>query len=518
MTRIWGLMPDNWESPVAPWEALSPERKRVVAQAWQTGVLEWKLNPDQRVVYRTTRKWQATPDAGRVFVWDMSRRYGKSTLELLMAFEDAIRNRRWRIPYVAPTYKMVEEILIPLIAELTQDCPPHIWSMKNYERSKTTLHFPQSGSAIKLVGLDVNPDGARGQWLDQCYGDECGFFDNFEYVLKSVLFPQMQKKTHARVVLGSTPPVSPAHYWSSVIVPEAIASGNYLKRTIEDNPMLSKRERDEFIELAGGRKAVACRREYFAEHIADSTLAIVPEFRDKEARLVRAVDPPRWRDCYVSLDPGWKDLTALLFGYAHFEQRKLVIEDEVAMPMANSDDIAAATKQKEAQLWGGLARYSRSSSDGTRSQPYLRVSDVKPETISDLWQHHGLLFTPTRKDNLDDQVNAVRVAVQQERIVIHPRCVKLIAQLRNAVWRNEARKVFSNDSAFGHFDLVAALIYLWRNINWARNPYPPGDRYVAGLKQEKTAKELGFGNLGESKWKPRAAARWRAGDRVKWRA
>ena len=290
--------------------------------------------------------------------------------------------------------------------------------------------------------------------------------------------------------------------------------------------MLSREEKDEFIALAGGRKSVSCRREYFAEHVADSTLAIIPEFTDKEQQIVKKVDAPRWRDCYVSLDPGWKDLTGILFGYCWFEKKILVIEDEAAMPMANSKDIAAVVYAKEKQLWGGLRRYSRSSSSGTREQPYMRWSDVKPETLSDLWMEHGLLFNQTKKDNLDDQVNAVRVAVQQERIIIHPRCQKLIAQLRNAVWKNEARKIFANEGRdFGHFDLVAALIYMYRNINWHRNPYPPGESYVAGVKIPSTSRIL-TGERGGTKWKPkpgaasgeRASRSWKSGTGQKWRS
>lgn len=473
----------TWSPSILTWDQASKEHRALLTKAWTSGELAWKLNPNQFGVYKHLRDWESQAGKGRMFALDISRRWGKSTLMLMMAYEDAIKHPKWRIPYCAPTYKMVNEILIPLMETLTADCPEHL--KPKYWPSKSEVHF-ENGSRIKIVGLDVNPDGARGTHLDRAYLDECGFFDSMEYLLNSILYPQMQMRKHARIYAGSTPPISPAHFWSQECVPAARNEGRAITRTIEDNPMLDVAEREEFIAAAGGRNNVTCRREYFCHHITDDTLAIIPEFMDAESATVRYVVPPSWRDCYVAMDPGWADLTAVLFGYWWFEQKALVIEDEVVASQKNSREIAEMIHEREKALWGDVKR--RASAHGPeRAQPYRRVSDNDHRLIHDLTMEHKLSFVPTQKDNLHQQINAVRVAIQQNKILIHPRCKILISHLKNGVWKNAEKKKFATGSkAFGHFDCVAALVYMWRNIDQYRNPYPPSERYVAGIKKNRS--------------------------------
>ena len=479
---------EPWVSPVVPWKNADKAHKKLLSQAWELGELSWKLNPDQLGVYTQLREWEKKPKAGRTFCLDMSRRYGKSSIMLLMAFEDAIKNPGWRIPYCAPTYKMVTEILVPLIRDLMVDCPDH--AAPKYWPSKHEVLFA-NGSSIKIVGLDINPDGARGTGLDRAYLDECGFFDSLEYLIKGILYPQMQMRKHARIYAGSTPPISPSHYWSEEMVPKAQNEGRCITRTIEDNPMLSDEEREEFIAEAGGRESTTCRREYFCHHITDATLAIIPEFRDVMDLSVREVKPPIWRDCYESMDPGWAHMTAVLFGYWWFEQRTLVVEDEIVESRKNSREIATLVKAKEKQLWGGLKRHARSS--GTlKPQPYKRVSDNDNRLIQDLISEHNLQFVATQKDNLQQQVNSLRIGVQEGRVIVHPRCTRLIAHMKNGVWKNMDRKKFAVEGkTFGHFDTIAALVYLWRNLDQHRNPYPPTERYVAGVRLKESTSGIG---------------------------
>jgi hypothetical protein len=96
---------------------------------------------------------------------------------------------------------------------------------------------------------------------------------------------------------------------------------------------------------------------------------------------------------------------------------------------------------------------------------------------------HVLQFTKTKKDTLEQHVNAVRVAFARGQIVIHPRCKKLIKQLRNGVFQNSRTRLrfdWKRDE-LGHFDCVAALLYLWRAVNENRhkNPYPVEAYYVS---------------------------------------
>jgi hypothetical protein len=487
----------KWKPSGVTWMNADKRTRGMLTNAWTAGELSWKLNPNQLGVYRELRAWEKDKDRGHLYALDISRRWGKSTLMVTMAFEDAIRNGGWRIVYCAPTNVMVKKILLPLVTILLQDCPEDL--KPEYFISEQRYVF-KNGSTIELVGMDVNPDRARGTFMDRGYLDECAFFDNLEYVLFSILYPQMQMRENARIIAGSTPPVSPSHYWSSEIIPAAINDNVYQKRVIDDNPMLSKEEIDTFCNaIPGGRKSVTCRREYYCEHIADSTLAIVPEWNDVEPICFKAVKPPMWRDCYVSLDPGWRDLTGVLFGYWWFEEKALVIEDEIAEPQLNSRQIAELVKEKEKLLWGGIRRRIANSLE-TKPQPYRRVSDNDHRLIHDLTMEHQLQFVPTQKDNIEQQVNALRVFVSRGKLFVHPRCVKLNQHLKNGVWKNlgERNKQFGSSGAFGHYDLIAALVYMLRNVDQHRNPYPQMERYVAGIKQKPTQS---YGLSKPSKWR-----------------
>jgi hypothetical protein len=79
-------------------------------------------------------------------------------------------------------------------------------------------------------------------------------------------------------------------------------------------------------------------------------------------------------------------------------------------------------------------------------------------------------------------VNGFRNALTDKRVWIHPRCVKLQSHLRAAIWKNELHKQFSwQGGPFGHFDLLAAALYMWRNVNQQRNPVPK-ELYAIGTE------------------------------------
>lgn len=68
-------------------------------------------------------------------------------------------------------------------------------------------------------------------------------------------------------------------------------------------------------------------------------------------------------------------------------------------------------------------------------------------------------------------VNEVRIWVAAGRVKIHPRCKQLIGCLRYGIWDNK-RTQFARSGAYGHFDALAALVYLIRNIDINSNPVP----------------------------------------------
>jgi terminase large subunit-like protein len=491
-----------WRSPVITWADCDKGRRALLEAAWSVGELGHLLTPSQQACDAKMTAWsRSSSRRGRVYVLDSSRRWGKSALLLKRALEKAIQNKGHRLVYFAPEYKMVNRIILPLMGLLTQDCPPGLHGKKqgpDWVKTDGTFYF-KNGSRIELVGLDVNPDGARGTGIDGGYGDEVAFFDKLEYLLTSVVMPQMLGRPHARLECASTPPVSPAHYWTQEMVPAAVADGAHDTRTIEQADQYDTAEIIEFVANAGGKDSIACQREYYCRHVTDESLAIIPEFQKIEGQCVRALEvTPKWRNCFVSMDPGWHDATGVLFGYWDFDNSWLVIEDEICAPQMTSEVIGLEIMRIEEKLWRGVPLKRNGK---VEKQPYYRVTDVDRRLTEDLQTMHGLAFTKVKKDSLEQQVNAVRVAFSRGQIVIHPRCKKLIHQLRNGVFqasRTRLRFDWKRDE-LGHFDCVAALLYLWRTAHDHRHksPYPVEAYYVNGKDHNP---KLGDKPPGFSRW------------------
>lgn len=492
-----------WRSHVPTWGQASPEQRALLDATWRQGNLSFLLTPSQQDSLRKIKRWERR-GKGRLFALDISRRWGKSVLCVAYAMEKAIIVPRLRIVYCAPTYEQVKKIVLPLFAFLTLSCPPTL--RPQWVKSEGHFEFP-NGSRIELIGLDKHPDGARGTGVDYVILDEAGFYDHLEYLIVSIINPQMLGRPHARIIAPSTPPTTPSHYWSETVVPNAIMEDAHDRKVLDDADQYSEEEIEEFYKkMPGGRGGTAARREYGAEHIPDATLAIIPEFTEHEKEVVREVVPPLWRDCYVALDPGYHDLSAALFGYWWWQEQALVIEDEIAAPRLNSRQIAEAIKGKESSLWKGVRR--RGSGDfESKPQPFLRISDNDPRLLADMLADHQLSFVPTKKDNLHQQVDQVRVAIQNHKILIHPRCKKLCMHLRNGIWK-KAGTEFAREDGFGHFDTIAALVYMWRNIHKRRNPIPKLETFVCVDLPNKAANDNA--RLPDSRWAKKADGdRWR---------
>lgn len=514
-----------WTPTTIPWDQCSPRRQETLCRAWLAGELRYKLDPVQAEdAVRVRQWWRDTEEAAqRWAVLDCARRYGKDTMMGTMAAELCIRRPKSRVPYAAPTQRMVTEILEEVFEQIFSDCPPPLRPV--WKKADSRWVFP-NGSRIILVGFDMHPDRARGRSMDAWFLTEPGFFSDLPRVMKTVLMPQALTNPHARGLMGSTPPETPSHPWSTTYVPLARARGRYIHRTLWDNPRVTERAKRSFIEETGGELSSETRREWYAEHVADAKLAVVPEFSggkqveldgvvvsETEEAICQPVERPRWFDAYTVLDPGWEHLCACLFGYYHFDLGMVVIEDEFAVPQQNTKKVAELIKTKEKELWGGSSRYHMG---GMRPQPYVRYSDTDLRMIGDLNQLHGILFAPTLKDNLSAQVNHVRVLVQQRQLRIHPRCTILRSHLRNGIWTKN-RKKFAESDEFGHFDTLACLIYLIRMVSRNRNPNPPstyglsGDNFVSPQKASReAAKRLGFA-IGS---KSRMDAGWRKKSRL----
>lgn len=427
---------------------------------WLRGDLKWKLHSAQQILDQVFRDAR-----GQLFVGNCSRQWGKSFWAVTKAIEIAIRVPKSQIRYGAAFQTDLVDFIIPAFDKILEDAPE---SVRGKKVGKFYV-FP-NGSRIKLVGLDKNPNGLRGNTLDLIIIDECGFVGNLDYIYKSVIIPATLHRPNCKIIFLSTPPSTPAHPFVDY-VQKAEAEDSYVKLDVFTNPLITEDDIERMAFEMGGRESTTFRRECLCEFITDDDLALIPEWNDKWIQAIPRDEFYVYYHKYVGMDLGVKDLTAAIFGYYDFKRASFIVEDELKMngPSMNTELLVAAIRKQELDLWNNKAEPRDFNGN---SIPYRRVSDNNwPILIQDLSMLHDLQFISTNKDNLEAMINEVRLMVQSGQILIHPRCKQLIGCLKYGVW-NAKKTMFSRSTLYGHFDHLAALVYLVRNLVKNTNPIP----------------------------------------------
>lgn len=465
----------------------------LIHDAWRDGQLRWVLRPHQRACYDHYRAWEKLDPAKqigrypRIFVLDIGKRWGKTSSRILTRFEDCRRRPRSSFRYTTAFQKDIEEIVEEVSQALLETCPDEYrpeYKIASKGRA-AGFYFPDNGSVLKCAGLDKNPNALRGRASDGDDISEAAFVRHLRYTAKNVLYHQYQGKPHARMCLESSAPLDPDTEYDTEFVEDAKARNAYWYGTIDDNTALSEEEREEFIRAAGGREHDDCKREYFNQRVRSAERMIVPEFRadlhvvqasEKEtAEEIALRTVPEYALTYVAVDPGVSDKLGMLHGYWDFVRQKLVIQRSWAESNANTAKVADTLLDTERELWlqeGAVLRHWTGKSIAL--PPYRRLSDVDKRLIIDMRELHGVSVQQTAKDEADAQVGALRIAFMRNQIEIWPDSGPLEAQLLAGKRKEGGRpSEWERSEVHGHFDCVAALVYLWRNVARNHNPFPP---------------------------------------------
>ena len=434
---------------------------------WESGeVVDFLLDSNQKEIYtryKTSKR--------KTHVTVLSRQSGKSYGLLTIAAQECMIRPKITVCYVAPRLNQGNKIVRATFLEIFKTCPLDL--QPKFLSKESCWLFP-NGSRLEISGFNAGEiESLRGPKAHLIIVDECGFMHELKYGLRSVLYPKLNS-TKGSMLLCSTLPKSAEHeYWE--IVKKAEFDGTLLKRDIFACPRYTKEDIDGFAEEVGGYDSVDFKREYLNIMITDQESAVVPEATEERMlKIVGEQKRPDFYDCYVSMDIGFKDYTAVLFGYYDFLKNKVVIEDEIVVKgnKVTVKGLGEGIPAKEEELWN-------------ITKPYLRYADNNnPIFLNELAQPpYGVHFVPTAKDNKEAAISKLRLLVQSENILISPKCKHLINHLKYATW-NTKRTGFDRDQQNGHFDALDALIYFVRNVQYSKNPYPSSHFMPAGTLWE----------------------------------
>lgn len=469
----------------------------LVATLWERGDLRYKLKPCQLDMLT------AIEASGRFkYLIKCARRLGKTYLLCCIAIMACLGKPGTQVRFAAPTKLALRKLIKPIMRKIMLDCPDHL--RPKYVKEDNTYVFPnpnappgakdkfEGGSEIHLAGVNNgNADDLRGTATDLFIIDEAGTVDDLHYLVHDVALPQLldedlQIVKGRRLLLASSPPRTPAHEFTAM-AKQAELEGNYSHYNIfaggyppEVLRMFLKEDgvSDEQIDrfMAGDYENVSStiKREYLALDVVDTESALVPEWRGEfvVADIVRDEFFPFYFK-YEALDIGVRHFSVCLFGHYDFRAARLYIHDEVVMngPQMTTALLATAIKATEKAVFGVPGKE-------TEVPPVIfklhkRISDKDLLLVQDMRADHALPFSPTDKGELEQMINDVRIWVTAKKVWVHERCKHLIGCLSYGVW-NKKRTDFDETLQYGHFDGLAALMYLIRNIkvDATVNPIP----------------------------------------------
>jgi len=395
--------------------------------------------------------------------------------------------------FLAQTGANAEAIVRQFLKDVGDELPPE-WGARFTDG---VVRFA-NGSELAVFGTDNQQyRRSRGRKAHLALLSEAAFYPDLADV-EQVYQPQLQT-TGGVGVYESSPALNPGHDFSRRC-DAASAVGRYVRDTFWSNPRIDHESviRGEMERLGLTREqllqSTAFRREYLAERVTEETRAALPAWTDEAAKaLTVALERPTHFDGYEAHDSGKTgDPHASLFGYHDPARNCVVVEDELELRSAVThirawvDDV----KVKESALWG-VNRWEGTLSGATLDflkarnldelflrvhsqtaprQPWMRVGDDDARLTVDMAEH-GIAVLPSEKHDKATWVDFVNQLIRERRLYIHPRCARLLEQMRSALW-NQTRSRWERTDK-DHGDLIDCLVYLCRAVRWHRDCRPP---------------------------------------------
>jgi hypothetical protein len=495
----------------------------------------WEKNEAWRAVLDGgQQRWlEAWRDSDGSWYNGSGRQRGKSLAHLAIV---DWHNREWagsRCRWMGLTGETAEAIVKQAVVDLFVTCPTHL----KPQWQSGDLVWP-NGSTLIVGGTDAKSfRRARGFGrISIDVRDEYGFWqrvaDTDGALSGGLIIPGPNGKP-GRILYGTTPADTPSHE-SEGTAETHEAAGRLWRETIYDNPRADVESTLRSIEAKTGQtreqvlRSTSWRREYLGERVVEEKHAAVPRWAELGAGLpshpsVVEVQRPEYVDYYGGGDFGKRrDPHAYLLAWFDFPSQLLYFEHELEMPSVSTTGAEWAQAMKElerrawgADAWGGtllgaeewdrdfknIPEYLRRavSKDAPR-QPYLRVGDDDDTMLKELVQLHGIAMFPTAKHDKHVRVDEFNSAVGRGQVKVHPRCVRLIQQMRGTIW-NEQRTEWVRTER-DHGDVLDTALYIFRNVRWHRDCRPKhidsAQRAIMEIQEKARANAAGW-----KEWKPR---------------
>lgn len=404
---------------------------------WKSGFLAWKCHEGQLEIYKHLRALNPTVQEALVFC---ARRFGKSTLGVIMALEDCLRNPQSQVRIIGPTIKQTISIVEPIMRKVTRDAPEGL-----IHRIKSEYRWHVSSSELIIGGFDsVNITRHLGQESVAIYLEESGAArpEDFEYAITEVLTPQLLH-TRGRKIHLTTPPTQLDHPLVTRVLPATKRKCAYFHYTLFQNPLLTEEQIEDAVRESGGAQTAAFKRNYLCELVKDEDTLVVPQFDPSIHVISEPVHFPGQELMVVGDLGGVRDKTALFLCSRH--SGILFIHRELVYP--------ALTESKKIFL--DLSRLAKEM-NVRLSQPFY--IDAPHAMTIDFWDNFKTVVNVPKKLKFDEMISKLRQVFYRQEIKIHESCKFLIQSLTYGNLTSN-HKDFERTDAWGHCDAIAGLAY-----------------------------------------------------------
>lgn len=368
------------------------------------------------------------------------RRWGKSMLSISLIIKNAMKARRQRVWYVAPTYQMARQILWDELKQTINEK----YVRKTNDTTMTIIL--KNGSEIALKGAD-KPDTLRGVALHFIVLDE--FQDMKPETWYKVLRPTLSSTRGGALIIG-TPKGFSAFYdlWKIGQNPEMVRRGQWesWQYTTSMSPFVPE---DEIEAARADLDPKSFMQEYEASFTTMSGRVYYPFERETHVKPC-PFNPklPIWVGQDFNIDP----MSAVVLQPQ--PNGEIWVVDEIVLYSSNTEE---ACEELERKFWRWKQQITVYPDPAGAHRQHARG-----ESDLDIFREKGFLRIdhPKKHPPIADRVNAVnrllKAANGSIRLYVDPSCKTTIESFEQVLYKPGTRDI---DKAAGVEHITDALGY-----------------------------------------------------------